>query len=209
MVYIGALNYVTVYTTIKERAIYMSLIIVSWAVGTILGPVVGGAFASSSVTWRWAFYINVCIYALVGPISVFLMPSYNPRPDLSFKTKMLTMDWIGSILIAAFFVAFIIAFSFAGSTWAWDSGSFIATLVVCIITLVAFIIQQGLRLFTSREHQIFPVWFLKRKSMILLFISTACITAAAFIATYYIPLYFQFAHSDSAIAAAVRLVRTL
>ena len=69
--YLGVLNYVAVYTTIRERPLYTAAIGIVWGTGTILGPVVGGAFvslvdirmlsvtaadipqANSSATWRW------------------------------------------------------------------------------------------------------------------------------------------------------------
>jgi MFS family permease len=47
------LNMFSVLTTEHERPLYMSGIGVCWGLGTILGPVIGGAFAGSSATWRW------------------------------------------------------------------------------------------------------------------------------------------------------------
>ena len=37
----------------------MSYTGLSWGAGFVLGPVIGGAFAESDATWRWAFYINL------------------------------------------------------------------------------------------------------------------------------------------------------
>ena len=51
--YLGALNLITIYTNDKERAMYNALGGLVWGTGSILGPVVGGAFADSSATWRW------------------------------------------------------------------------------------------------------------------------------------------------------------
>ena len=51
--YVGCLTYLSVLTTVKERPIYMGLIGLMWGVGTILGPVIGGAFVDSNATWRW------------------------------------------------------------------------------------------------------------------------------------------------------------
>lgn len=48
-----ALTYVTTFTAPKEATIYNALTGLSWGVGCILGPVVGGAFSVSSATWRW------------------------------------------------------------------------------------------------------------------------------------------------------------
>lgn len=57
--YIGILNYFSICTTQNERGAYMSGIGLVWGIGAILGPVVGGAFTTSSATWRWSFYINL------------------------------------------------------------------------------------------------------------------------------------------------------
>ena len=51
--YLGLLNLISINTTIRERPAYMGGIGVVWGIGTILGPVIGGAFADSSATWRW------------------------------------------------------------------------------------------------------------------------------------------------------------
>ena len=190
----------------KERSMYTAMIGLIWAIGTILGPVIGGAFASSSASWRWAFYINLCLFAIVGPICLFVMPSYIPEPDIPLGTKLRHIDWVGSVLIAATFATFIVAFSFGGTLWAWSSGSFIAVIVVFAVCLIAFCIQQALALFTTKQRQIFPIEFLKRPHMIYFYIGMAATSSAFFFAIYYIPLYFSFVHDDSAIQAAIRLV---
>lgn len=33
--------------------VYNALIGLSWGVGAILGPIIGGAFSVSTATWRW------------------------------------------------------------------------------------------------------------------------------------------------------------
>jgi len=49
-IYIGALNLLAVTTNNKERPVYISYISIVWGTGTVLGPVVGGAFINSSAT---------------------------------------------------------------------------------------------------------------------------------------------------------------
>lgn len=51
--YLGLLNLIAINTTARERPAYMGGTGVVWGTGTILGPVIGGAFADSSATWRW------------------------------------------------------------------------------------------------------------------------------------------------------------
>ena len=45
---------------LRQRPKYLALVQAAWAVGTILGPLIGGLFVDHS-TWRWCFYINVCL----------------------------------------------------------------------------------------------------------------------------------------------------
>lgn len=47
------LNIFASLTSIRERPVYMAGAGLCWGAGAILGPVVGGAFANSSATWRW------------------------------------------------------------------------------------------------------------------------------------------------------------
>jgi MFS family permease len=51
--YMGALQYVVVFCTPAEAMIYQALTGLCWGVGTIVGPLIGGAFSDSSATWRW------------------------------------------------------------------------------------------------------------------------------------------------------------
>jgi MFS family permease len=48
-----ALTYSSTFTTKTEAPLYNALTGLSWGVGCILGPVIGGAFSVSSVSWRW------------------------------------------------------------------------------------------------------------------------------------------------------------
>jgi predicted MFS family arabinose efflux permease len=97
--------------------------------------------------------------------------------------------------------------TFAGATWEWDDGRTIALFVVFGALLSLLIVQQRFNLLTSADNRMFPPGrLLRSRSQVLLNIEMFCFNAAIFIPLYYIPNYFQFVHSDSAIMAAVRLL---
>ena len=54
--YMGCLMLLTITTSEQERPLYMGILGMVWGVGTVLGPIVGGAFTGSSATWRWVSY---------------------------------------------------------------------------------------------------------------------------------------------------------
>jgi hypothetical protein len=103
-------------------------------------------------------------------------------------------------------VFFIVAVCFSGSTYAWSSRESIALWVVFGACLIAFILQQAFSIFTTGENRIFPVHFLKSRTLVLLFVATGSAAAAQGITLYYTPLFFQFTKGDSALRAAVRLL---
>lgn len=120
--------------------------------------------------------------------------------------KLGEIDWIGASLFATTIVLFITVLTFGGSTFAWASGGSIALWVVAGVSLLLFILQQGFQIRTSEEHRIFPVHFLKSRTMVLLFVCTAAAGSAQGVVLYYTPLFFQFTRGDTALQAAVRLL---
>ncbi|KAL7946936.1 MFS general substrate transporter [Trichoderma barbatum] len=205
-IYLGSLNILTSLTSDRERPLYLAGTGVSWGVGSILGPVIGGAFAESSATWRWAFYINLVIFALTCPINIFVIPSLDPQPAMSLFEKLAAMDWLGTILNAGIYAAWVLAITFGGAQWAWSDGRTIACFVSCGVLIILFILQQRFKLFTSETQRIFPAGFLLSRSLLLQYFSTACTATTIFIPVYYIPLFFQFTRNDGALSAAIRLL---
>lgn len=185
---------------------YNALVGLCWGAGCILGPVVGGAFASSAATWRWSFYINLVLAAVTAPIYVFWFPRHNPQPTISAKSKLAAVDWVGAALNASTFTLFMVVLAYAGTTWKWNSGGSIGLWVAFGVSLVSYAVQQTFCIFTSEKNRLFPVQFLKRRTMLLLYFTTASASTSLFVAVYYVPLFFQFTKNDSAIKAAVRLL---
>ena len=76
-IYFGIITLLSVQTSDKERPAYLSLVGLIWGVGTVLGPVVGGAF--DKVNWRWAFYLNLSKLVNVELVVIYtnITPSYR------------------------------------------------------------------------------------------------------------------------------------
>ena len=87
-----------------------------------LGPILGGAFVNSSATWRWSFYINLCVGAAVSPAWIFLLPSHHPRPDLTPRDRIASIDWVGVILYLGASLSASMDILFGGALYAWGSG---------------------------------------------------------------------------------------
>lgn len=204
--YIGVMTLLSVNTTEQERPSYIGLTGLTWGMGTVLGPIVGGAFAVSSVGWRFAFYINLFVAGVASPVYIFLIPSHDPRPGVSYKARVSNLDFLGTILMIGASVAGVMAISFGGVIYAWNSGQIIACFVVSGFLFIIFGLQQSFCILTTEENRIFPCQFLKKPILINLFAQISAATTIFFLPIYFVPLYLQFVKGDSAINAGLHLL---
>lgn len=115
--FLGCLNYFSAMTVPSERGLYIASIGLCWGGGTVLGPIVGGAFSVSSATWRWAFYINLVIAAVTAPVHLIFLPSLRPIQDQTLLQRIADLDLVGFILNAAMWTSFAMVATMAGGQW--------------------------------------------------------------------------------------------
>lgn len=220
--YTGVLTLLSVTTTDHERPTYIGFTGLTWGLGTVLGPIIGGAFADSSATWRWAFCkgitcspcsgadvtadINLCVGGAFAPVWIFLLPRFDPRPGVTLRRRFAELDYLGTLLMIGAFVSGVMAISFGGNVYSWNSGRIIGLFVCSGVLFILFGVQQSFAILTTEERRIFPIQFVKSKIMLILFAETSAASTACFIPIYFIPLLFQFVRSDSALEAGVRLM---
>lgn len=169
--YMGLLTILSVNTSDAERPRYLSLTGFWWGIGTVLGPVVGGAFAQSAATWRWAFYLNPCVGAVVTPIYLLILPDYKPVHGVNLRARLAKLDYVGAILSSGLFLCIMMAINFGGVLWQWQDGRSIALFVLSGALLVAFCIQQSFCLLTTSDDRIFPMHFFRNYEMVVLFVT--------------------------------------
>lgn len=183
-VYIGVMTLLSVSTTTKERPMYISSTGLVWGVGTVLGPIVGGAFTDSSAGWRWAFYINLCIGGLFLPVYLFMLPKYEPRPNETFWNRAQELDYTGIIFSVGAFLSGLMAISFGGILYDWNSWQIILCFVISGALFILLGIQQGLSIFTTRKFRLYPVHFFGNRPIVLLVAATTAVGGAITIPLY-------------------------
>ncbi|KAJ3546442.1 hypothetical protein NM208_g1997 [Fusarium decemcellulare] len=159
--YSGTLTYVALCTSMKERATYMAGSTAVWGIGTVLGPVVGGAFAESSASWRWGFYINLVVGAVFAPAYLFLFPSINPQPQLSLPQKLKGWDWPMTVAFLSGSTFLTMAISFGGGLYSWHSAAEIVFWTLSGVFFVTTIVLVKFHPGVSKENQLWPSHFLR------------------------------------------------
>jgi hypothetical protein len=104
----------------------------------------------------------------------------DPQPGVSVFNKFKQIDWLGTFLNGAIYAAWVITLTFGGSQWAWADGRTIAMFVLSGILVLLFLLQQHFLIMTTARQQIFPLEFLKSRTLSLLWLGTCTTSAAQF-----------------------------
>ncbi len=115
----------------SERLKAVSLWGAAAAVGAAAGPLVGGVLVDS-VGWEALFWIDAGIAALCIPVTL------KTVAESSDPTRSRTIDWLGTVLVAAILAPLILGVS-KGSDWGWGSVATLACLVISIAAGFAFV----------------------------------------------------------------------
>jgi len=115
----------------RGRALGLNAVVV--ALGVSAGPTIGGLI-TQYLSWRWIFYVNVPIGALVFSIGMRMLTETLHRNKERF-------DPVGAVLFAIGLASLTLGFSF-GQEWGWTSPGIISALVVGVVALVAAVLVE-------------------------------------------------------------------
>jgi len=158
------------------------------------------------VGWRWGFYINLLIFALAGPILVFILPSIDFAKGQSAKERLGKIDWLGLGVWTGWCVSFFMAITYGGTLFEWESYSMIILWVFVGVLAIVFLLTHKFHPFVEKENRLYPSHTLRNFKLGILQIATFSAASAVYIPIYYLPLYFQFARGETPVEAAIKLL---
>ncbi|KAL1405301.1 hypothetical protein Q8F55_008928 [Vanrija albida] len=209
-IFSGGIIVISDISPLHKRPQHLALIGVSFAIASVLGPLVGGAFADH-VSWRWCFYINLPLGGLaLAQLAVFL-PMKPPlgRRD-SWKgfhrgmvLQVLKCDWVGAAISMGWAVSLILALQWGGVTKRWNDGSVIACLVLMGVLPVVFFLWEW---WLGPERQMFKIHLIFRRTVFGASITLFMLFAVFMIVVYYLSINLQAVYRFSATDAGVRLL---
>ena len=123
----------------RERARYQGMFLAVFGTSSVLGPVVGGLFASADQIlwingWRWVFLINLP----VGAVALFMVVTFLHVPHIPKPQKI---DWWGAVTIILAVVPLLLVAE-NGNDWGWTSTMSIAMYAVGGSGIIAFILAE-------------------------------------------------------------------
>src|SRR5580692_9812698 len=128
----------------RERGRFSGLFGAVFGFSSAVGPLLGGYFTdhgSVSIAghlvagWRWVFYLNVPL----GLVALFMIVAKMPK--LSHAQKG-SIDYLGAALIVAACVPLLLALTFGGQKYPWDSPVVLSLFAMFIVSTALFIVVE-------------------------------------------------------------------
>jgi EmrB/QacA subfamily drug resistance transporter len=113
-----------------ERGRALGINGITWALGGIVGPLLGGLILSTA-NWRWIFYINVPI-GIIGTLW-----GYRALHEISKPRHGEKFDILGSITFSLGLIALLLALNL-GIDYGWTSLPILSLFVLFVIMLALF-----------------------------------------------------------------------
>ncbi|TVY84592.1 Dehydrocurvularin exporter [Lachnellula suecica] len=184
----------------SQQPLFLGLWTTVYMISTIIGPLIGGAF-TTHVTWRWCFWINLPVGGpVVAMVLIFFhVPKHVKYPVASWKEILINLDIPGFSVLVASLVCFTLALQKGGQTELWSDGSVIATLVMWVVLTIGFFVIE----YFMGYQALVPLGLLKSRLAWTNTLYAMMVNVAEFQILFYLPIYFQSVHGQSAIASGV------
>lgn len=181
---------------LRERGNFFALISIVWAIGSVSGPIVGGALATRNA-WRWIFYLNLPIVA-IGTVGIIAFLKLENK-SRTLRQKLLEIDYLGAIIFLASTTSILIGITFGGVMAPWDSARVLVPVIIGVFGICLFAGWEAM----FARHSILPLSIFRNKDANIAYFLDFIHGIILWAILYYMPLFFEGAQDYTPVLAGV------
>jgi EmrB/QacA subfamily drug resistance transporter len=178
--------------TLAERAKVQGYLASVWAVSSVVGPTLGGVFASLGI-WRGIFLINIPLCLLAGWM---LLRTFHENVE---RTKH-RIDYLGAGLLTVALSLLILGALQGGQAWPWDSAISISVFAGGALLFVAFLLVER-----KAAEPVLPPWVVSRRLLATTAMISFGVGAVMLGLTSYVPTFLEGSLKTSPLLAGLAL----
>lgn len=168
----------------RDRAKYQGYFLAVFGTSSVIGPIVGGAFAGASsilgiTGWRWVFLINVPI----GLIALVIVGRVLHIPHVRRDHRI---DWWGAAALIIGIVPLLIVAE-QGREWGWGSARVLLLIALGVVGIIAFVLVEN----WMKDEALIPMRLFRNGVFTQGLVLSVLIGLAMFGALSCLPLYLQ------------------
>lgn len=183
---------------LHKRPLFQGIFGAVFGISSILGPLVGGAF-TTRVSWRWCFYINLPIGAIVVAIILLILKTPPSKNTETITQRLWKLDPLGTIVFLPGIVCILLALQWGGTTYAWSNARIIALFILGGVLLVLFLLIQ----WRGGVNATIPFHIISQRSVASGAFFSALIPGSMMVIIYFLPIWFQAIKGVSAVKSGI------
>src|SRR4051794_7508851 len=180
--------------TPRERGRYQGYIASTFAVATVVGPLIGGLLVDHA-SWRWVFYVNL-------PLGLLALAGLAVRlPGPAVQPSATRLDAAGAGLLAGATSALMLVCIWGGDRYAWGSPTVLALGATTLLLAAGLVVRER-----RAADPIVPLDLLRTPVVAIASGALFLTTASLFTITVFVPLFLQATTGASSTQAGLLLV---
>jgi EmrB/QacA subfamily drug resistance transporter len=177
----------------SERGKWSGLFGAVFGVSSVAGPLIGG-FLTSSVSWRWIFYVNLPLGAAALVVLAVALPSPRERVKRA-------IDAAGTSLLAIALASLVLLTTLGGTSYAWDSPFIIGLGAIAVVAVGLFASAER-----RAQEPILPPHLFRNSVFLVTSAIGFVVGFALFGGLTFLPLFMQTVHGYSPTESGLQLL---
>jgi EmrB/QacA subfamily drug resistance transporter len=171
-----------------KRAKFMGLFGAMFGVASIIGPALGGfltdyatvtLFGHEVAGWRWVFYANIPL----GVMALCMIMFRTPRLNHGNGGKI---DFAGAFLLLVVFIPFLLALTWGGNRYDWDSPTLLGMFALSFVSLLLFVWVES-----RTKDAVMPLSLFKSRVFVITNTASFVVGMAFLGVVMFMPLFMQ------------------
>ena len=162
----------------RERGKWTGVMTAVFGFSSVIGPAMGG-YIVDHMDWKWVFWI----FLPLGIVAFFMILILFPKVE---RKQSESIDYAGSLFLTLTIVPLLLAFSWAGTQYAWGSPQIILLFAGTLVSLLIFLFVQ-----TRVKSPVLPLSLFKNSVVTISNVIGFLMNAGMMGALIYIPFFVQ------------------
>ncbi|MBN6189398.1 MFS transporter [Aneurinibacillus sp. BA2021] len=162
----------------RERGRWQGVMSGVFGLASVFGPTLGG-YIVDNADWHWIFWIFLPFGVVAFALIFYMFPSVPRREGES-------VDYFGSVFLTMTLIPLLLAFSWAGSRFAWGSGEILGLFALSLAALLVFLLIER-----KVKSPVLPLFLFQNSIFTLSNIIGFMLGVGMFGAIMYMPIFVQ------------------
>ncbi|KAH7256112.1 major facilitator superfamily domain-containing protein [Fusarium tricinctum] len=188
------------FVPLRRRGVIQGFVHICYSVGAGLGGLFGG-WVNDLWGWRAAFLSRVPLIVVSTTLVFFTLRSAPSTQNETDKSKLSRVDFLGAFTLSLTLVLLLLTLNSGGNIVPWNHPLVFVSASLSIVAAISFSFVET----RWAKEPIIPMHLLLDRSVLAACMMNCLITMTLFMATFYVPIFFQ-VNGLSTSASGLRLL---